>query len=249
MKFKALILSCLAVCTTYSCPAIFVPTRGDLAQYNGNSEYVMVASTGRSGSTMLTDRLCKYLPEQYVLKSHLLPPSKAYKGKILFVFSSPDQTAESTLYMALHVKNFGVHHFANVETSSIAWRRNPSMITNPDAKHNLFTFDALGLERHLQVWLHTGVVPASVDEAQILALKYENLWDEETVEAIRSFLKIPEFTLPEWRPRGHQDLTEKEIELRKAHNVGTEEEPIYRAYDKARALWEQAPAFEFFKIK
>jgi len=249
VSFKTLILSCLLIWTTLPCNAkTFIAQRKDLPHYYGKSDYVLIASTGRSGSTMLTEQMLKFMPKKKVLKTHLLLPSRDFKGKILFIFSNPDQAAESALFMTLHKRGFGSHHFVYVETADRTWYQHIGGSSKQNLKHNLLSYDALGTAEHLQAWLHDQVKASSPDRAQILAIKYENLWDVETMQAIRNFLNLPDFELPAKRSRGHQNLHANEIAFRQAYNLGTEEDPIYTAYDEARVLWEQAPPFQFLKI-
>lgn len=230
--------------------AIFIPTKKSLKPYYENPNLVMIASTGRSGSTMLTTQVSKYIPEHYVLKTHLLPPKREYfKGKILFVFSNPDQAAESVLYMMLHKPNFGRRHFKHVETSDRRWlKKIKSPYKYQTEKNNLLSYDALGIYKHLKVWLYTRTRPTSPEKAHILAVKYENLWDTDVIQAIRDYLEIPSFELPARIPRGHKDLLPKEARFRQIYNLGTKENPRYAAYDKARVLWQQAPSFQYLEI-
>jgi hypothetical protein len=115
-------------------------------------------------------------------------------------------------------------------------------------ENNLLTYDALGCFAHLETWLHDRTSPSTPEEAQVLAIKYENLWDPETVKAIREFLNLSEFFLPLYINRGTFEQFPQEILFKQANNLGTEEHPIYPAYDRARVLWENAPPFEYLKI-
>lgn len=252
MRLKALIVVCLTMWMfTPVHSTTFLPERKDYEKYCGNPDFVLIASTGRSGSTMLTKHLEKYIPGK-VLKTHLLPPNKkCFKGKIIFIFSDPDQAAESALYGTFHFLKppFGERHFRHVETADRAWLARIGGPFKQNEKDNLLSYDALGIDEHLKVWLHTGTKPATLKNAQILAVKYENLWDESTVEAIRDFLGLPHFKLPEQLPRGHKNLYKNEKLFRKIYNLGTEDNPKYAAYDAARALFEQAPPFQYLKIK
>lgn len=213
---------------------------------------VVIASTGRSGSTMLTNQMQACMKPDLVYKCHLLPPQSKFKGKIIFIFSNPDLAAESALYMTLHNKSFARQHFKHVQTADLKWLK---MIGGAAAyqntEHNLLSHDALGTLEHLTVWLQTNTEPSGVKEAQILAVKFENLWDPATVKAIRKFVNRSNFKLPLQRERGKEEdrLYSREIKYREKYNLGTPDEPRYAAYDDARDLWEQTPPFQFLKIK
>lgn len=88
-------------------------------------------------------------------------------------------------------------------------------------------------------------------QTQILALKYENLWDPETIDAIRAFLNLDSFSLPSFRERGYDEsqLSQREILFKKEYNLGTNKNPKYSAYNQARILWKRAPAFQFLEVK
>jgi hypothetical protein len=252
MRFKALIVIYLLIwLVPFHSHAVFIAKRNDLRKYCRRSDIVMIASTGRSGSTMLTKQIQKYLPPHKVLKTHLLPPNRnCFRGKILFIFSNPDQAAESALYKTLHQKHFGEEHFIHVETADRKWLKEIGGPYNQTDQDNLLSYDALGTYEHLKAWLHTRTRPTSPEKAQILAIKYEHLWDEETVQAIRKFLKIPHFHLPHREERGHSngELFSQELAFKKIYNLGTETHPRYGAYDDARILWEKAPPFQYLKI-
>lgn len=228
----------------------FVSNIGQLEPYYGNEQVVLIASPGRSGSTMLTDVIKKYA-EYTVLKTHLLPPDSQYIGKILFIFSDPDKAAESVLHRVLISPSNGATHFSHVETADQKWfnqiGRNGH---NQTEKHNLLAYDAMGCAKQLREWLHKSVTPCHLDEAQILAIKFEDLWDPETVQMIKEFLKLKAFKLPSKRERGcdYEELSSKEIAFKSLYNKGTNEEPKYRAYDRARKLWREAPSFQFLKL-
>lgn len=251
MRLKALMTVCLFVLVWVPAHSnvLFIKTRESLKNYCGKSDIVILASTGRSGSTMLTKELQKYIHADKVLKTHLLPPdSSSFKGKIVFIFSNPDQSAESALYMMLHKYRFGERHFTHVETADRSWLMRIGGPYRQNEQHNLLSYDALGVYEHLKVWLFTKTKPATPKKAHILAIKYEHLWEESTVEAIRNFLKIPHFSLPPQLPRGHKDLNTREKKFRKLYNLGTKEDPRYAAYDDARCLWENAPPFQYLRI-
>lgn len=229
----------------------FIPKREQLIPYYGHKNILLIASPGRSGSTLLTDTTKKYASKYKVLKTHLLPPDTRYKGKILFIFSNPDKAAQSACHLIIKSRSGGATHFYNVQTADQDWfakiDRNGK---NQNETYNLLAYDALGCEKQLDEWLHVKTQPSSTREAQILAIKYENLWDEETIQAIKEFLKLKSFDLPAKIIRGQaeQELFPQEIVFRQIYNLGTIEKPLYQAYDRARELWEEAPAFQFLQL-
>ena len=252
MRFKVLIIACLltSISFPFNSYAIFIANRDTLKKYDRIPNVVMIASTGRSGSTMLTRQLKKYIPSKLVLKTHLLPPDRSFQGKIIFIFSNPDQAAESALYMTLHKERFGKRHFSFVETADRNWLNRIGGAHNQTEHDNLLSYDALGIYQHLKMWLYTRTRPVDSKNAQILAIKYENLWEKKTVQAIRNFLNIHYFKLPPKRPRGYEQesLFPQEITFRNIYNLGTATEPQYAAYDDAKILWEAAPPFQFLQI-
>lgn len=256
---KTLTIICLLLGMTFplNSPEAFIATREtfiakreEYKRFYNNSNHVIIASTGRSGSTMLTEQLKKYIPSKNVIKTHLLPPNPRYTGKILFIFSNPDQAAESALYMSLHHKLFAKNHFNYGETVDHGWVEKIGGAFYQTEEDNLLSYDALGVYEHLKAWLYTQTEPASSKNAHILAIKYENLWDQATIEAIRKFLLTPKFRLPPKRTRGRdkEELNPLEISVRKRYNLGTKSNPRYAAYDEARILWEQAPPFQYLNI-
>lgn len=230
----------------------FIAKRVQLKPYYGHKNVVMIASPGRSGSTLLTDITRKYATKYEVLKTHLLPPDTRYKGKILFIFSNPDKAAESALHMVLRSRSHGVTHFSHVETADHSWFSKIGRNANNQTEtHNLLAYDALGCAKQLEGWLHKNCQPCDQREAQVLAIKFENLWDPETIQAIKRFLRLKSFQLPPKRERGcdEEELLPEEMTFRSIYNVGTPDKPIYRAYDRARELWEHAPPFQYLKIR
>lgn len=228
----------------------FIATRKRLEAYSDNPDVVMVASTGRSGSTMLTAMVKKYDTAHLVLKTHLLPPDQNFKGKIIFIFSNPDKAAESALYMLLHNKSFAKTHFYHVETADLDWLKKIGGPRRQNGKDNLLAYDALGTYEHLKIWLFDKTQPTDPDHAQILAIKFENLWDKKTIQAIKDFLGLTEFKLPTKKTRGRKtsELYTREMKFRKKYNLGTDSHPRYAAYDEARILWEQAPPFQYLNV-
>lgn len=225
----------------------FISNRKELSEHYGYNNVIQVASIGRSGSTMLSAEIQKCAGNKLVIKSHLLPPSKRFLGKTIFIFSNPNQAAESALHVLLSNPSFGVWHFQNIETSVSSWSK---YLTNQTEANNLLSFDAFGTYKHLKCWLFTRTEPTSFSKAQILAVKYENLWDPETVAAIRKFLGLPNFSPQPFKPRGYSDrkLFPAEKKFRDLYNLGTRENPRYAAYEEAYLLWEQAPPYQFLRI-
>lgn len=248
MRFKALMILLLISFSFNSHAMNFIQTQEELEKYNEESDIVVIASPGRSASTMLTKHLYHYFSEKQVLKIHLLPPDRKFQGKIIFIFSNPDKAAESVLYQTLHQQDFGKEHFDNVETADHHWLKKIGNVYKQTKENNLLSYDAFGTYEHLKAWLHTRTTSTGYKQAQILAIKYENLWDEKTVRAIRKFLDLPRFKLPSQESRGHKHLYRKEKKIRETYNLGTEEDPKYAAYADAKILWEQAPPFQFLKI-
>lgn len=211
---------------------------------------ILVASTGRSGSTMLTSRLMKFISPKFVFKTHLLPPDADFKGKIIFIFSNPDFAAESALYMIFHNNSFPKTHFNHVETADRNWVTQLGGTTHQTEKDNLLSYDALGNYEHLKVWLGERTESCKLVNAQIFAVKYEHLWDPSTLQALRRFLNISYFSLPPKRERGKDEakLLPLEKRMRELYNLGTKNNPRYAAYDDARLLWKEAPPFQFLRI-
>lgn len=229
----------------------FIATRQQLKRYYDDKKVVMIASPGRSGSTLLTDVVKRYATDYAVLKTHILPPSAKFKGKILFIFSNPDKAAESVLHRLVLSKTGGKTHFFHVESADQKWfERIGENARNQSNENNLLAYDALGCEVQLEQWLYKKVSPSTIKEAQVLAVKYEHLWDQETVDAIKEFLELKVFKLPpkEERGCGAADLTSMEIRFKKIYNEGMESQPRYAAYDRARDLWRNAPSLQFFKL-
>ena len=228
-----------------------VASRKALEKISHRSDIVLVASPGRSGSSMLTFLMIHYAQDYAVFKTHLLPPTAKFKGKILFIFSNPDLAAESVLHLTLKSKSFGYAHFHNnLDSANHAWLKKIGNTQNQTLENNLLAYDALGCHKQLQQWLHVRTQECTAGEAQILAIKFENLWDDETILALKNFIKLNDLTLPVKRERGYkeEDLRPKEAEFRQRYNLGTLEQPIYEAYDKARILWNNAPGFQYLKL-
>lgn len=229
----------------------FIKTRIQLDDISNNPNAVIIASTGRSASTMLVKTIANFSTNQNIYKMHCLPPQNHFKGKILFIFSNPDLAAESAFHRMLENTGFGNDHFMNLETSDHAWLIQLGGIQNQTLTNNLLGYDALGCATHLSKWLHDRTIPSDVNHAQILAIKYENLWDKNTIQAIKQFLSLPELKFPSKRDRGYKKkvLTSMELAAREMYNVGSSKKPRYVAYDIARAIWDAAPPFQFLRIK
>lgn len=249
LKHFLFIALCLCVCPCIA-HATFIAARTEFKKFYDQPNLVVIASTGRSGSTMLTDAVSRWDKVHDIAKTHLLPPDKSFKGKIIFIFSNPDEAAESALHLTFFVPSFAPNHVRHVETTDRAWLKRIGGLDNQTEKDNLLSYDVFGIHQHLKSWLYTDAEPVSNPKnAKILAIKFENLWDESTVEAIRDFLGVPEFKLPPKKSRGQwKSEKPKEIAIRNMYNYGTDEEPKYAAYDEARVLWEAAPPFQYLKI-
>lgn len=234
----------------FSDASTFISKRESFNNHDRFKDSVMIASPGRCGSTMLTDLFQKYMSPLKVFKTHLLTPDRNFPGKIIFIFCNPDLSAESALFRILHGNRFGGEHFSHVETADRQWLRRIGGPFNQTEEENLLSYDALGNYKHLFAWLHTRTAPAPIKKAQILAIKFENLWDHATLIALRKFLNIPHLQLPSKEERGHteDELLPQEIIFRNIYNLGTENQPRYQAYDKARAVWKKAPPFQFLRI-
>lgn len=249
-SFFAIFLLFLNVSHAGSSNYKFLYKRKHLEHYSNHSDAVVIASPGRSGSTLLTDVIYQSEAIQTVIKTHLLPPKHTFKGKILFIFSNPDLSAESALHMTISDPLFGILHFRHVETSDPTWLARLGNTTRQTLQDNLLAYDALGTYDQLNQWLYVQTKPALESQAQILAIKYENLWDSKTQKAIKSFLNLKTLVMPLKKMRGYDKNSISPIELlfREKYNLGSNENPKYAAYTEARVLWETAPPFQFLKI-
>lgn len=252
LNLLIMIFQILTVLCPFDCKA-GVSTRVELEKVSHNPNVILVASTGRSGSTMLFDQINRYNLSHgkkfEVIKTHLLPPDACFLGKAVFIFSNPDQATDSAFYRTFNERNFGFFHFKYVETADRVWLNKIKGTDNQTMEDNLLAYDALGINKHLEEWLFVRTTPSSLKTAQILAIKYENLWDNDTLEAIRVFLNFPDLQLPKKRPRGiHKVEYPRYAEIKAKYNLGTDADPRYAAYDDARVLWEQAPPYQFLKI-
>ncbi|HAB99880.1 MAG TPA: hypothetical protein DCE71_08670 [Parachlamydiales bacterium] len=229
----------------------FVENSQDFFSYMNDPQCLVIASPGRSGSTLLVKCIAKSAEDRLVLKTHQFVP-KEFQGKVLFIFSQPDRAAESALHKLLEDKDFGQLHFDHLFTSDKEWLSEIGYDTRKQSlRHNLLAYDALGTGEHLQKWLLDWVAPASKETAQILAIKYEHLWDAETQEAIRTFCHLDHFELPPKKERGCEEkkMSPLELLLRRVNNEERKDEPEYKAYDHARELWKKAPPFQFLSQK
>lgn len=224
----------------------FVYSRAKLASYYSRPDVIMIASAGRSGSTLMTDAMVANVSDRKILKTHLLPPDNRFHGKIIFIFSNPDKAAESVLHRCLNDKSFFIEHFEHIETSDIEWLNNIKLMQTEE--QNLLSYDALGCHQHLQKWF--SLKHADLQNAQVLAIKYENLWDNETIQTLKEFLKTENLNLPKKIERGHNssELNPVENSYRNLYNLGSFENPRYKAYDQARILWEKAPPYQYFSL-
>ena len=221
-----------------------------LDKYYDREVVILIASSGRSGSTLLCSAVRACAPGCTVVKTHLLPPSRPFKGKVLFIFSNPDLAAESALHRSMGDRVFGFEHFQHVETADFSWLQEIGDSTQQTLIHNLLCYDALGYTEQLRQWLHTKQ-PTGPKYAQILAIKYEHLWDKATIDAIRRFLDLKIFRLPPQQLRGCslEEMSELEASIRLHYNLGSLENPRYAAYDEARELWKNALPFQYFRLR
>ena len=252
MYFKEIICVCFLLWTTIptTVHAKFIRRAEELAPYSKKSDFIMVASEGRSGSTMLTEQLQKYIHPRKVLKTHMLPPPQAssYELKTIFIFADPCLAAESVLHKCLITPGFANAHFRNMEGADQNWLAKLGGPKGQNAKHNLLSEDVLGVTNQLECWLYKRTKPTTPEKATIFAVKSEDLWNEETLEALRAFIHVPNFELPEYRPRGQYKLSKMEKYFRKLYNQGTETEPKYAAYERARFLWNIAPSYQYLRF-
>jgi hypothetical protein len=222
-------------------------TYEDAAQ---NSDSITIASIGRSGSDMLTAAILYTVQNtRKVYKTHLLPPKIPYSGKILFIFSNPSQSADSLLHRSIKQPNFRIGHFNNFEITDLSWRNSLGENIEFTLENNYLSFDGLEYHNQLINWLDESR-NSKIEDANVMTVKYENLWDQETIDQIKIFLNLNQFKLPERKKRGcsESELTELEREIRKKYNLGTLENPRYPAYDKATEIWEEAKPYDFFKF-
>lgn len=225
--------------------------RGQYIEVSNDPNVIIVASTGRSGSNLLTMTLSNFAEGRRVMKTHCLPPMTPIKGKFFFIYSNPDLSAESALYRSLRSQQFGYEHFMNMETSDHSWLLSIDNDTRKQTlEHNLLAEDALGCAQHLTSWLYQDTQPCKPEEAQILAIKYEYLWEETTKNAIKEFLGLQRLQFPLKRERGRkfEGLSEIEKLMKLKYNMGTMLMPKYAAYDDARVLWEAAPPIQFLRF-
>lgn len=228
----------------------FIVRQSDLVQWNDRGDFVCIASPGRSGSTFLFNVCVAQLSGYQILKTHILPPTISFSGKFIFIFSNPNQAAESALYILLRDSNFGRDHFRHLESSDQNWLNDLGSTANQTEIHNLLNYDALGCCQQLEHWLYTDTIPCGLEEANVLAIKYENLWDDDTVQALKDFLSNDKLVLPAKAMRGYTEdsLSSRERLFRTLYNQGSFNEPRYEAYDKARDLWLAAPPFQYYRV-
>lgn len=238
----------LCIFMSFFCFGTFIETETDWLPLMGRKDILVIASPGRSGSSLIALRAQLHAKKYRVIKTHLMVP-KGFMGRILFIFSNPDMAAESALHRTYEIRDWGNRHFMHMFSSDKTWLKEiGGDARNQTMEQNFLSYDALGTGLHLQEWL-LQLEAASVDEANILAIKYENLWDEETQEAIKDFLSIDSWKLPQKRQRGYSEneLSAPEVAFRNRYNRGTYDNPRYDAYDFAREIWEKAPPFQFLK--
>eukprot|EP00697_Spironema_sp_BW2_P015031 gnl/Spiro4/5738_TR2937_c0_g1_i1.p1 gnl/Spiro4/5738_TR2937_c0_g1~~gnl/Spiro4/5738_TR2937_c0_g1_i1.p1 ORF type:complete len:297 (-),score=-71.06 gnl/Spiro4/5738_TR2937_c0_g1_i1:828-1718(-) len=226
----------------------FMSTREEFLQRIVSPDIVVIASPGRSGSVMLKEALLQGASGRYdVYHTHLLPPEIPFQGKIIYIFSCPDQAAESRLGSLTMTETIAENPFSQVESADQEWGKRFRLASQQTLRDNLLSYDGLGFAKHYKEWLYLKTIPCDLSEAQILAIKYEQLWEKETIIAIKKFLDLEHFSLPEYRPRSDKKTNTLMAPMRKLYNKGTDAHPRYEAYDEARLYWENAPAFEFLK--
>lgn len=234
----------------YSAP--FIINDHALIPYKHRTDALLLASCGRSGSTMLTELLDHYAYNYVVLKTHMLPPEESYKGKAIFIYSNPNQCAESLLHLTLTDSNWRIH-FKHMESSDLRWYRRINDLTRQSSTNNLLLYDAFGIKKQLLQWLRQMTTPdhRPPSNAQILAIKYEHLWDQSTIDAIKKFLNIDQFELPPKRERGYHlnEQDPRESKFKNLYNQGTQDFPRYPAYDPGYQIWEDSPPYQFLKLK
>lgn len=228
----------------------FIETRDEYDKVFRDPHVIVVASTGCSGSSLLFMTLENFALGKRILKTHCLPPRSTFRGKIFFIFSNPDRTAESALHRSLRSRQFGIEHFRYMETADKDWLLRIKETPNQTISDNILAYDVFGCALHLTSWLYRDTQPCSIENAQVMAIKYEHLWDKETISAMKNFLKVELLQFPLRRNRGHRGKSLSDIErlIRLQYNVGTETEPRYVAYDEARALWKAAPPYQFLRL-
>jgi len=226
----------------------FLAKRKQLEKCAEYENCILVASTGLSGSTLLTESLKISAPKRPVCKTHLFPPI-SFLGKIIFIYSNPDRVAEAALNRSLRSPAFGADHFRHMEDSDLLWLNKVGSTDNQTESDNMLAYDALRITLHLKKWLiDLKRCPAKV--ANVMAVKYEHLWDKEVIEEMKKFLGISRILLPTKKMRGHSlhTLNEKERQMRLRYNLGTEKYPRYVAYDEARTIWMTAPPVLYLSL-
>lgn len=240
----------LGVFNLSNCFARFIAFDNEWEAYMNDPQVVVIASPGRSGSTLLKRAVVKYSKDSVVLKTHLMVP-KNIKGKILYIYSNPDLATESALHKLFSDPAWGEHHFSNLFTADTNWVHElGGSYLNQTLENNLLCYDALGLEAHLRTWLLDSVTPVSLQKAQILAIKYEHLWDDDTVHQIMKFLDLKLFYLPPQKARGYSkdELDPLELNIKNYYNIGTFKKPRYSAYNQAREIWKDAPPYQYLRF-
>jgi hypothetical protein len=227
----------------------FLKTRKDIENWMNSSNSIVIASSGRSGSTLLFDLFASRKFKKNVIKTHLLPPISLSKAKTIFIFSNPDQCAESSMYKMMESSWFFFWHVRHCENSIQEWHlelqdsKFTSLDNHPLAK------DGLAVAEQIQKWVFS-FPELEIKEANLMCVKYENLWEPATILAIEKFLKIRKLPLPAFKQRGYSDdqLSDFQKQAREIYNYGTKKNPKYHAYDEARELWEKAPAYKFCRM-
>jgi hypothetical protein len=227
----------------------FISNRDKIKNFDFYSSDIICASSGRSGSTMLTSFLELSFPESRVFKTHLLPLD-SFPGKIIFIYSNPHKAAESVLHQFSLSKDFSFFHIRHMESSKIEWHLGLDDDSNNKVVQNILAADFIGYGEQIKEWVYNLEI-ADFSNATVMCIKYENLWDKNTLINLANFLGVDSVTLPEQKKRGafFKDLSIQEVELINKYNIGTKNDPRYKAYDFAFDLWEAAPPFSFHILK
>lgn len=243
-----LILKMYNASNLWSVDWVFIKNQNEISELNCSDLDIMCASIGRSGSTMLTKSIKNNFPDRKILKTHILPPQN-FAGKIIFIFSNPYHSIESVMNQ-FRDSNFTYNHIRNLESSSLDWHLPNNQYYNNLIIENLFKVDLLGLEKQLKDWVYN-LEEANENEAKVMAIKYEKLWDDQTQKMIAKFLNVDEFKLPVQKSRGifKNKLSKKEKRLLQQYNIGSVDNPYYEAYEVAYDLWKNAPDYSFHSLK
>ncbi len=249
------VLMCLNLVFTIGPIPLESGERGFVSSYKeyesicNDTNVIVVGSVGHSGSTMLYEAVVESCEDRPVIKTHCLPPPKdRFQGKIIYIYSDPHKSIESLIHKATgtlkaHMRNMQTGDKELSDELSQGFYDDKEMIL----KQRLLQQDLYGYFVHLDCWLRRLPI-CDPEQANVLAIKYENLWEEESIKAIRFFLQDDSFQLPFYRPRGDYELTAVEINARNAMNLGSKEHPRYKAYDDAWNIWNTTPSIQWSNL-